>query len=76
MITFKARLNKAGRNYYVYIPKAWNPELESYHKERRRVKVMIELDGEESFEDRGDENRDTKKARRGRLVWRGGLCRI
>jgi len=44
VITFKSKLNKSGSHYYVYIPKAWNSELEEYYRNRKRIKVTIELE--------------------------------
>jgi len=43
IITFKSRLNRSRDNFYIYIPKAWNEDLEEFYKKRKKVKVIIEL---------------------------------
>lgn len=40
-IIYKARLNKSGDSYYVYLPRRFNKQLEEIHKARREVKVII-----------------------------------
>ena len=40
-IIYKARLNRSGRSYYVYLPRKYNKQLERIHKERREVRVII-----------------------------------
>jgi len=44
IITFKATPIKSRDRYYIYIPKQWNDELEEYYRNRKRVKVTIELE--------------------------------
>ena len=41
---FKARIQKSRDHFYIYVPKSWNDELEEYYKNRKRVKVTIEVD--------------------------------
>ena len=40
-ITFKAKLNKSGKSYYVYLPRRYNKLLEKWHEEKREVKVIV-----------------------------------
>jgi len=40
-ITFKAKLNKSGKSYYVYLPRRYNKLLKKWHEERREVKVIV-----------------------------------
>ncbi len=40
-ITFKAKLNKSGKSYYVYLPRRYNSILKKLHEDKREVKVII-----------------------------------
>lgn len=40
-IIYKARLNKSGDSYYVYLPRRYNNILKKLHEEKREVKVII-----------------------------------
>ncbi len=40
-IVYKARLNKSGKSFYVYLPRRYNDVLEKIHREKREVKVII-----------------------------------
>jgi len=42
-ITFKAKLNKSGNHYYIYVPKEWNDEIREIHQRKRKVIVTIEV---------------------------------
>ncbi len=40
-IVYKAKLNKSGKSYYVYLPRRYNNLLKKLHDEKREVKVII-----------------------------------
>jgi len=44
VITFKSRLNRSRDHFYIYIPKAWNEDLEEYYKNRKKVRITIEIE--------------------------------
>ena len=40
-IIYKARLNKSGDSYYVYLPRRYNNILKKLHAEKREVRVIV-----------------------------------
>ena len=40
-IIYKARLNKSGDSYYVYLPRRYNNILKKLHEEKREVRVIV-----------------------------------
>ena len=40
-IIYKARLNKSGDSYYIYLPRRYNNVLKKIHEERREVRVIV-----------------------------------
>ncbi len=40
-IVYKAKLNKSGKSYYIYLPRRYNSLLKKIHEEKREVKVII-----------------------------------
>lgn len=40
-IVYKARLNKSGKSYYVYLPRRYNNTLTKIHDERGEVRVIV-----------------------------------
>ena len=40
-IIYRAKLNKSGDSYYIYLPRRYNKQLERIHRERREVRVII-----------------------------------
>ena len=52
-IVYKARLNKSGKSFYVYLPRRYNNILEKWHEEKREVKVIIMPVDEDVFKEAG-----------------------
>ena len=44
IIMFKARIQKSRDHYYIYVPKVWSEDLNEFYKNRKHVKVVIEID--------------------------------
>jgi len=44
---FKAKLQKSRDHFYIYVPKAWNEELEEFYQKRKKIRVTIEVEEKE-----------------------------
>ena len=40
-IIYRARLNKSGDSFYIYLPRRYNNILKKLHEERREVRVIV-----------------------------------
>ena len=46
-IMFKAKLQKSRDHFYIYVPKAWNEDLEEFYQKRKKIRVTIEVEEKE-----------------------------